>query len=46
MIAGRIALCDPVVRAMQDVPPPTMYWMGLVPLLVGVVHLMAHVRGK
>jgi hypothetical protein len=46
MIAGRIVLSDPVARAMPDVPPPTMYWMGLVPVLVGVAHLMAYLREK
>jgi hypothetical protein len=46
MIAGRIVLADPVVRAMQDVPPPTMYWMGLVPALVGLAHLVAYLREK
>ena len=46
MIAGRIVLADPAVRAMQDVPPPTMYWMGLVPALVGLAHLIAYLREK
>jgi hypothetical protein len=39
-------LADPAVRALQDVPPPSMYWMGLVPALVGVAHLVAYVREK
>jgi hypothetical protein len=46
MIAGRIVLADPAVRALQDVPPPSMYWMGLVPALVGVAHLVAYAREK
>lgn len=46
MIAGRIVLSDPVLRAVQDIPPPTMYWMGLVPALVGVAHLIAYLREK
>jgi hypothetical protein len=46
MIAGWIVLSDPVVRAMPDPPPPTMYWAGLVPALVGVAHLVAYLKEK
>jgi hypothetical protein len=46
MIAGAIILADPAVRAMPDVPPPTMYWMGLVPCLVGLAHLIAYVKER
>ncbi|MEX2300097.1 MAG: hypothetical protein WD733_04115 [Bryobacterales bacterium] len=44
MIAGSIILPDPVVRAMQDAPPPTMYWLGLVPAAVGLAHLIVYAK--
>jgi hypothetical protein len=46
MIAGSIILPDPVVRAMQDAPPPTMYWLGLVPAAVGLAHLIVYFKDK
>jgi hypothetical protein len=44
MIAGSIILLDPVVRAMQDALPPTMYWLGLVPAAVGLAHLIVYAK--
>ena len=44
MIAGSIILPDPVVRAMQDAPPPSMYWLGLVPAAVGLAHLIVYAK--
>ena len=46
LIAGSIILADPVVRAMPDAPPPTAYWGGLIPLFVGIAHLIVYFKEK
>jgi hypothetical protein len=46
MVAGSIVLADPVTRTLPDAPPPTMYWVGLVPVLIGLAHLIAYARER
>lgn len=40
LIAGYIVLADPVLQAHPDAPPPSTYLVALVPLLIGVAHLV------
>ncbi|MGH7487558.1 MAG: DUF6249 domain-containing protein, partial [bacterium] len=44
MIAGSIILADPVIRAIPDSPPPTLYWLGLLPAFIGLAHLIVYFK--
>lgn len=42
MIAGSVILADPAIRAMPEALPPTAYLGGLIPILIGLAHLIVY----
>jgi len=42
LTVGGIVLSDPKVQSLPDAPPPSAYLGGVIPLLVGVAHLIVY----